>query len=245
MLELLSANPLLSLIAVPVVLVVVYILGSIRYIPNSKVAIIDKRFSPRGSITNGIIALNGEAGYQPLVLRGGVHFLPMFVYAVHVQPLVIIGQGHLGYVFARDGLPLPPNQTLADNTKADDFGDVAAFVRNGGQRGPQRKLLREGTYAINLAQFAVITERGVLYHRLEKADDQVFNAMAQLLHERWGFVPVVIQGADDAIGIVTVHDGPSLSDGQIIAPICGDDPTNTANYHASFQDPERFLRAGG
>ena len=30
--------------------------------------------------------------------------------------------------------------------------------RAGGQRGPQRKILREGTYAINLAQFVVVTE---------------------------------------------------------------------------------------
>jgi uncharacterized membrane protein YqiK len=240
--ELFAAHPL---IFVPAGLFFLYLLGSIRYIPNTKIGIVEKRFSSRGSLESGIIALRGEAGFQPYVLRGGIHFLPMFVYAVHRQPLVTIGQGHLGYVFARDGRPLPPAQTLGDNTDADDFQDAAAFLSKGGQRGPQRKVLREGTYAINLAQFAVITERGVQYHRLEKEEDQVFNAMAQLLHERWGFVPVVIQGADDAIGIVTVHDGPSLPDGEIIAPTVGDDPATAAAYHASFQDPERFLRAGG
>jgi hypothetical protein len=34
-----------------------------------------------------------------------------------------------------------------------DFQDVEGFLRNGGQRGPQRRILREGTYAINLVQF--------------------------------------------------------------------------------------------
>jgi uncharacterized membrane protein YqiK len=226
-------------------LIFVYVLLSIRFIPNSKVGIVEKRMSLRGSVKGNIIALHGEAGFQPNVLRGGVHFLPWIIYSVHVQSLVTIGQGHIGYVFARDGQTLAANQTLGDNTAADDFQDVAAFLQKGGQRGPQRKLLREGSYAINLAQFAVITERGVLYHRLEKSEDQVFNSMAQLLHERWGFVPVVIQGADDAIGIVTAHDGPSMPDGEIIAPIVGDDPTIASTYHASFQDPERFLRAGG
>ena len=35
--------------------------------------------------------------------------------------------------------------------------------------------------------------------------------------DRNGFEPVVIKGTDDVIGIVTVHDGPSLAEGQIIA----------------------------
>ncbi len=50
-----------------------------------------------------------------------------------------------------------PTQTLASNTEADDFQDVRGFLEKGGQKGPQRKILREGTYAINLAQFIVLT----------------------------------------------------------------------------------------
>jgi uncharacterized membrane protein YqiK len=48
----------------------------------------------------------------------------------------------------------------------------------------------------------------------------------------------------DTIGIVTVHDGPSLNPGEIIAPAVGND-ANDANYHNNYQDPEAFLRAGG
>jgi uncharacterized membrane protein YqiK len=33
-------------------------------------------------------------------------------------------------VFARDGQPLPPTQTLAANVTANDFQDVAAFLRS-------------------------------------------------------------------------------------------------------------------
>jgi uncharacterized membrane protein YqiK len=43
---------------------------------------------------------------------------------------------------------------------------------------------------------------------------------------------------------VTIHDGPSLSPGEIIAPAVGNDPTD-ANFHNNYQDPEAFLRAGG
>ena len=48
----------------------------------------------------------------------------------------------------------------------------------------------------------------------------------------------------DSIGIVTVHDGPSLPPGEIIAPAVGCD-RNDKDFHNNFQDPEAFLRAGG
>jgi uncharacterized membrane protein YqiK len=227
------------------VFALLYVLAGLRLIPNNKVGIVEKRLSRRGSVKNGFMALSGEAGFQPLVLRGGLHFLMPLQYRVHSMPLVTIPQGKIGYVFARDGAALPPSQTLATNVTASDFQDVAAFLAAGGQKGPQRKILREGTYAINLAQFVVITNERVYYLPLEKGEDQIFHRMSQLIEARYGFVPVVIQGTDDAIGVVTVHDGPSMSPGQIIAPTVGDDVNQPNTYHNSFQDPERFLAAGG
>jgi uncharacterized membrane protein YqiK len=48
----------------------------------------------------------------------------------------------------------------------------------------------------------------------------------------------------DSIGIVTVHDGPSLPPGEIIAPAAGTEASDP-NYHNNYQDVEAFLRAGG
>jgi uncharacterized membrane protein YqiK len=48
----------------------------------------------------------------------------------------------------------------------------------------------------------------------------------------------------DTIAIITVHDGPSLDAGEIIAPEVGNQPGDP-NYHNNFQDPEAYLRAGG
>jgi uncharacterized membrane protein YqiK len=42
----------------------------VRFIPNNRIGIVEKRFSGKGSVKSGFIALNGEAGYQPNVLRG-------------------------------------------------------------------------------------------------------------------------------------------------------------------------------
>ncbi len=228
-----------------IVVVFVFLLLGIRYVPNSRVGVVEKRFALRGSVKNGLIALHGEAGFQPDVLRGGLHYLLPIQYRVHSVPLVTIPQGRIGYVFARDGLALAPDQALASNEVASDFHDVRAFLANGGQRGPQRQILREGTHALNLAQFLVVTESRVYGTKLDRTDDADFERMVTTLRERDGFRPITVFGHEDVVGIVTVHDGPSLAQGQIIAPVVGDDPNDDARYHNQFQDADRFLTAGG
>ncbi len=221
------------------------ILSGIRFIPNNRIGIVEKRFSGRGSVKSGLIALNGEAGYQPRILRGGLHYLMPIQYVVHTMPLVTISQGKIGYVFARDGKQLEPAQVLASNAVVQDFQDVEGFLKNGGQRGPQRRILREGTYAINLVQFIVITEERIYTISLSKEEAETIRNMAEVIAQRGGFRPVVIKDTDDTVGIVTVHDGPSLVQGEIIAPIVGDDPEKPDTYHNNFQDADRFLAAGG
>jgi uncharacterized membrane protein YqiK len=220
------------------------VLSGVRHIPNDRIGVVEKRFSFGGSLKSGFIALNGEAGFQPEVLRGGLHYLMPFQYRVHRMQLVTIPQGRIGYVFARDGRPLSATQTLAANAPHTNFQDVRGFLAAGGQRGPQRTILREGTYAINLAQFLVVTEGKPYYLSLSKEDEAVFRQMGHTIAERGGFTPLVIKGSDDAVGIVTVHDGPSLPQGELIAPVVGDSPDRPA-YHNNFQDSEAFLTAGG
>lgn len=241
------AIPLWAEIAVALTAVgfFVRISGVVRYVGNNRVAIVEKLWSGSGSVGSGLIALAGEAGYQPAVLRGGFHFFFPFQYRLHPQPLVTIPQGQVGYVFARDGAPLGPTQTLASNAVTADFADVRAFLTAGGQKGPQRAILREGTYALNLAQFVIITRDQIYGLMLERNDPQVFGQMSDLITNRSGFDAVVIKDASDQIGIVTVHDGPALAANQIIAPETGTDQTDAATFHNSFQDPEKFLAAGG
>jgi len=233
-----------AMLILALVVLVLLALAGIRFIPNNRVGIVEKRFGAK-SVKSGFIALKGEAGYQPKLLRGGLHYRMPVQYRIHSSPLVTITQGKIGYVFARDGHPLEPMQVLASNVTANDFQDVAAFLQNGGQRGPQRQILREGTYAINLAQFVVITEERVYYLPINRSEEGVIQNMAKVIGERDGFRPVVLKDQEDKTGIVTVHDGPSLAPGEIIAPIVGGDPANSETYHNNFQAPDRFLNAGG
>ena len=146
-----------------------------------------------------IIALNGEAVYQPDLLRGDVHFRTPLVYKIHVVPLVTIPQGKVAYVFSRDGKPLEPAHTLGKVVEeCNNFQDVRGFLMNWGQKGPQRGIIREGTYAFNLAQLIIITETFTYCLKIDtRAEQEILIAMANLIHERKGFEPVIIQGNAD------------------------------------------------
>lgn len=236
---------------VPILIVIgvvlfLWLIG-LRIIPNNKIAIVEKWWSSKGSLNEQIIALHGEAGFQPQIIRGGIHLLTPLMYKVHMCPLVTVPQGQIAYVFARDGKPLEPIQTLGKVIpESNNFQNAKAFLENGGQKGPQRAIIREGTYAFNLAQFIILTQDKMYYLPMgAKSDEMTILRMAELLKERDGFRPLVIKGGDDKAGIVTVHDGLSLNREDIIAPAVGDNPDDPETYHNNFQDPEKFLKAGG
>jgi uncharacterized membrane protein YqiK len=239
------STTILVVIGVVALIVLLRVGNIVRYIPNDQVGVVEKLWSARGSVKTGFIALARQAGFQPEILRGGIHFLFPFAYRVHRKPLVTIAQGKLGYVFARDGRPLGSAQALAANAADEDFQDVRAFLARGGQKGPQRKVLREGTYALNLAQFVVLTDNAIYGVGLDDIDGRMLDAMRSTIAERDGFVPVIIRDTEDKMGVVTVHDGPSLVSGEIIAPEVGGDSAEAATFHDNFQEPERFLAAGG
>jgi uncharacterized membrane protein YqiK len=259
--------PLVGLLAL---IPIAWIVLGVRYIPNNRVGVVEKLWSARGSVPEGqIIALAGQAGFQADVLRGGLHMGHwIWQYRIHKSPLVTVPQGKIGYIYARDGVPLPPSQTLGRVVECNNFQDASAFLvgqtteesaPSQGQRGRQRAILREGVYAINVALFVTITEDAV--YRLgasSRHEYETFLNWQRELKEIDAFNPVIIGApieADDplhpgaklhvdSIGIVTVHDGPSLGPGEIIAPSVGNERAEK-HFHNNFQDPEAFLLAGG
>jgi uncharacterized membrane protein YqiK len=264
-----SATLLALVVLLPLLgLILLFELLGMRYIPNNRVGVVEKLWSRQGSVTEGhLIAMTGEAGYQAELLRGGFHFgFWRWQYRILKVNLVTVPQGKIGYVYARDGQPLQPSQTLGRVVASNNFQDARAFLADAsaedeavGQRGRQRAILREGVYAINLALFVIVTEDVV--YRLsiqgQRELETIINWQEEL-SKIDGFSPVVIgapiEASDpinperkisvDSIGIITVHDGPSLAPGEIIAPGVGTD-RNDPDYHNNYQDPEAFLRAGG
>ena len=146
-----------------VIVVAVLWLGShfvigITLIKSDEVGLVEKRFSHKGSVAKGIIALHGEAGFQPESSAAACTCSAASSTASIGCPLVTIPQGKIGYVFARDGLPLRAHADAGVERAGQRLRGRALFLEKGGQRGPQRQILREGTYAINLAQFVVLSD---------------------------------------------------------------------------------------
>jgi len=225
-------------------LYLIYVSRIVVFIGNDSIGVIEKLWSLRGSLKEGFIALDSSAGFQPHVLRGGIHFFPPFQFRIHIRPLPSVPQGTIGYVFARSGSNLTPGQTLGQLPVDVSFENARVFIEKGGQRGPQRAVLREGVYAINIAQFVILTSEGT--HAIAMSGDvHAIERMRGDIEDRDGFRPVVLRDREDVVGVVTVHDGPSLDHGQLIAGTVGTDARDIATYHNCFQDPDRFLAAGG
>lgn len=197
----------LILVVLGIVLVIVFLIEvvlGLRYIPNNRVGIVEKLWSNKSLDEGRIIALNDEAGYQADVLRGGFHLMKWrFQYRIHKVQLVTVPQGKIGYVYARDGKPLQPSQTLGRVVHCNNFQDARAFLGDGsgedesgcGQRGRQRAILREGVYAINLVLFVVISEDAV--YRLPLGGQQELETLMSWqseLRRAGGFRPVVVGG---------------------------------------------------
>jgi uncharacterized membrane protein YqiK len=237
--------PVLIAAAVGLLIVIWLTWLSVRRIPNDMVGIVEKLWASKGSLKHGaLVALAGEAGFQPEILRGGIHIgYWRWQFAVHKRPLITVKQGKLGYVFARAGEALGPSQTLAKVVSCNHYQDVREFLKEG-QKGRQRAILREGVYAINLAVFNVITEDGVFSIDNDRSLAEWHKHLASID----GFDPVIVgsntENQIDDIGIVTTQDGPSLDPGEIIAPPVGV-TSGDPNYHNNYQDIEAFLRAGG
>ena len=120
------------ILIVLLIAVILVLLSGIRYIPNNRMGIVERHFGLRGSVKSGFIAMGGEAGFQPQVLRGGLHYLMPIQHTVHIAPLVTITQGKIGYIFARDGAPLAPDQTLSPSVRprVDRYRGVIANIPN-------------------------------------------------------------------------------------------------------------------
>jgi uncharacterized membrane protein YqiK len=236
----LSGHPVYDAVAILAILLLFAVLrGSFVYIPNTQYGIVERRWSLRRSREPfGPMAVTGNAGFLPEVLRGGWHTLQPFQYVVHKRRLIAVDQ--IAYLVARVGRSLESGQALAEWPEEIAIDDARGFLERGGQAGPQRRILRSGTYAINTALFAVITGEEIYHLDAATRDDAQFQAT---LIDRRGFQPVIID--DDRIGIVTVQDGPALQHGEIIAPTVGTDPANPDHFHNSFQNIGRFLAAGG
>jgi len=114
-------------------------------------------FGANSNLPDGqIVALEGEAGYQADTLSPGLHMgLWPWQYTIELIKFTVIPQGKIGIVQACDGKPLPSGRIIAKDVDCNFFQDARAFLKDGGERGPQMKVVPPGTYRINPLLFTV------------------------------------------------------------------------------------------
>lgn len=97
----------------------------------------------------------GIRGKQLRFLTNGTFKVNPYLFKVTKIKKTFIPEGSIGVVTATDGQPLE-DQLLAKSIPAhDNFQKAEAFLKNGGQKGPQIDFLRPGTYNINTEIFEV------------------------------------------------------------------------------------------
>ena len=244
---------------------------ALRYISNDYVGIVEKLWSAGGSVPEGrIIALNGEAGYQAELLRGGMHFgLWRWQYRVHKVRLVTISQGKIGYVYARDGEPLPSSQTLGRVVACNNFQDARAFLNGDGSANAAARPARSA--AGDPARRRVRHQPGAVRRhyrdaRFTRCDTcwigRKLKPSINGAKSCWqidGFGPIVIGGPMHVADPLDPRANRSKSTASASSPCrmvrrlrrARSSPRPLApmpaiaNYHNNYQDAEAFLRAGG
>ncbi|MCP4357432.1 MAG: flotillin family protein [Chloroflexi bacterium] len=188
-------------------------------ISERQVGVVIKKFGP--PLPPGQqIALKGEAGYQADILPPGWHFgYYPWRFAVNKVPVIKIPQGQIGLVVAADGSPIPPNRILGRAVACDNFQDARKFLLNGGEKGRQLTVLTAGTYRINTALFAVITDSTADHHQMQSEQLHVYTIQP------------------DMVGVITTLDGAPIDEGEIAGSI--------VEGHDNFQRPQRFLDSDG
>jgi hypothetical protein len=131
------------------------------HVDSDEIAVLNKIYGTTSLPTEHIVATNGEKGPQADILTPGWHpwFLVNVIYQVENKKIVSIPSGKYGFLNAKDGVPLRPDQYLADAFPAEhelDMLDAEYFLTHGGQRGPQTTILTPGTYRLNTYLWDVV-----------------------------------------------------------------------------------------
>jgi len=142
------------IILIAVLLIILF--NSIISVGGRELAILERRWFGTNMPKGRVIAMNNEIGVQARTLGPGLHFLIPFLYNARKVPFAVINEHEVGIIESIDGNPIPPGKIFAKVVENhNSFQDGEAFLRNGGEKGPQIGILPPGIYRINTALLKV------------------------------------------------------------------------------------------
>lgn len=142
-------------------LVVVFALLGIRYVPANRVGIVTRTMLGTKMPQGHIIARNNEMGVQAKTVMPGLYWMFPVIFGVTLVPVTVIPEGQVGVVEAIDGDPLQHGRLLGDSVDCNSFQDAKKFLESNGRKGPQVAILRPGIYRINTKLFVVTVKSAI------------------------------------------------------------------------------------
>ncbi|HAO21100.1 MAG TPA: hypothetical protein DCQ37_11890, partial [Desulfobacteraceae bacterium] len=129
---------------------------SVVIVGGREMSVIERKYLGKSMPKGRVIALSDEIGIHARTLGPGMHFLIPFLYVPQKNPFVTIRENEVGIIESIDGDPVPAGKIFARVvTGHNAFQDGEAFLKNGGEKGPQIEILSPGTYRINPSLFSV------------------------------------------------------------------------------------------
>lgn len=151
--EFIFSNLLLILLILGVLVI---LFNSIVIVGGREIAVLERRWFGKSMPQGRVVAMANEIGVQARTLGPGLHFLVPFLYKARKAPFTIIKETEVGIIESIDGSAIPAGKIFAKVVSShDSFQDGEAFLKNGGEKGPQIQILPPGYYRINPALFSV------------------------------------------------------------------------------------------
>jgi uncharacterized membrane protein YqiK len=138
------------------VLVFVFLLvNSVAIAKGDQIITLERRWFGAQMPDGRTVALRNEVGVQARTLGPGFHILIPFIYKTQKHPFIVIGTDQVGIIKACTGASIPSGEFFAKPVECSLFQDGEAFLRNGGEKGPQVLILPPGEHRINPHLFTV------------------------------------------------------------------------------------------
>jgi uncharacterized membrane protein YqiK len=152
----LSASGTLLIATVAGFFLLFLLYNSVVIVGGTQIAVLERRWFGRKMPEGRVVAMADEVGVQARILGPGLHLLIPFLYSVEKQPMVEIAENEIGLVESIDGNPVSPGRIFAAVVGGHNlFQDGEAFLKNGGEKGPQIEILPPGYYRLNPYLFRV------------------------------------------------------------------------------------------
>ncbi|HWQ61042.1 MAG TPA: SPFH domain-containing protein [Negativicutes bacterium] len=151
-----AALATIAMIVVGLLVLIIILAKTVVVVGGNEIAVLERKYFGRPMPQGRVVAQENEIGVQARTLGPGLHFLVPFLYNTRKQQFTLIKEDEIGLVESIDGNSIPPGKIFGRTVEGHNtFQDGAAFLANGGEKGPQIPVIPAGTYRINPFLFTV------------------------------------------------------------------------------------------